>query len=52
VIHTNGPKPKIRDLQKFEIFVRENGHLTQKEMAKKWESPVSVTTLSKALKKN
>ena len=49
--YRRGPKPKINDLKAFEEFVKQNQHLTQEEMAQKWETPVSKTAIAKALKK-
>ncbi len=46
-----GPQPKIDDLDKFKEFAKENGHLTQKQMAEKWPESVSPARIGKALKK-
>lgn len=51
VTYRRGPKPKINDLKEFEGFAKENGHLTQQEMAQKWPSRVSRVLIGQALKK-
>lgn len=38
VTYRRGPKGKINDLEEFEAFAKENGNLTQQEMAQKWHS--------------
>ena len=53
-VYRRGPKPKIKDLERFEVFVKENGDMTQEEMAQKWsEESESVTRklISQAIKK-
>jgi transposase len=47
----HGPQPKIDDLEEFRTFAEQYGHLTQKEMAKLWPTPVSATTIGLALKR-
>ena len=46
-----GTRPSIEDLDEFRIFVEENGHLTQKEMVKRWPQPVSASAFARALRK-
>ena len=47
----HGPQPKINDLDAFRAFAEKYGHLTQKEMAELWPTPVSSTIVGIALKK-
>ena len=49
--YRRGPKPKIDDLEAFKTFAEANGHLTQKEMAEKWDKPVSPVLIRQALRK-
>ena len=49
--YRRGPKPKIDDLEAFKTFAEANGHLTQKEMAEKWDKPVSPVLIRQALSK-
>lgn len=46
-----GLRPKIDDLEAFRAFAEQHGHLTQKEMAQKWPTPVSDTLIRQALRK-
>jgi transposase len=46
-----GPKPKIDDLTAFKEFAQKYGHLTQEQMARKWQQPVSKTRIGQALKR-
>ena len=49
--YRRGPKPKISDLEAFKAFAEAHGHLTQKEMAEKWDKPVSSGLIRQALSK-
>jgi transposase len=49
--YQRGPKPKIDDLEAFKAFAETHGHLTQKEMSKKWVKPVSRVLIGKAMRK-
>lgn len=49
--YPRGLKPKIDDLDAFRAFVEKYGHLTQKEMAELWPTPVSPTLIRQALRK-
>ena len=49
--YQRGSKPKIDDLEAFQAFAEANGHLTQKEMAEKWDKPVSPVLIRQALRK-
>lgn len=49
--YRRGPKPKINDLEAFKAFAEAHGHLTQKEMAQKWDKPVSSVLIRQALSK-
>ena len=49
--YQRGSKPKIDDLEAFQVFAEANGHLTQKEMAEKWDKPVSPVLIRQALRK-
>lgn len=49
--YQRGPKPKIDDLEAFKAFAETHGHLTQKEMSKKWGKPVSRVVIGKAMRK-
>lgn len=51
VTDRRGPKGKINDLEEFEVFAKENRHLTQQEMAQKWHRRVSRVAIGQALKK-
>jgi transposase len=44
-------RQKIRDWEKFQAFVEENGDKTQAEMANLWEGEISERTICRALKK-
>jgi transposase len=44
-------RQKIRDWEKFQAFVEENGDKTQAEMANLWEDEISERTIGRALKK-
>jgi transposase len=46
-----GAKPLIKDLDELRKFVEQYGHLTQKEMVKRWPSPVSLTSFARALRR-
>jgi transposase len=45
-----GPSPKIMDLNAFQSFAEQHGHLTQQDMAQLWSEPISNRTIGKALK--
>ena len=49
--YPRGTRPTIEDLDEFRAFVEENGHLTQKEMVKRWPQPVSASAFARALRK-
>jgi transposase len=46
-----GAKPLIENLDEFRSFVEEYGHLTQKEMVKRWPSHVSLSSFARALRR-
>lgn len=49
--YQRGPKPKIKDLEKFRGFAQTYGHLTQQAMAEQWPQEISNRTMGKALKR-
>jgi transposase len=49
--YRRGPQGKIADLEQFRAFAREQGNLTQKDMAAQWHEPISDQAISKALRR-
>ncbi|AKE64805.1 hypothetical protein MYAER_3588 [Microcystis aeruginosa NIES-2549] len=49
--YRRGPKPQIDDLEAFQKFAEQYGHLTQEKMAQKWANPVSRMRIGQALKR-
>lgn len=49
--YQKGGRHRITDWEKFRAFVKENGELTQAEMAQAWEGEISRYTISRGLKK-
>ena len=46
-----GTQPKIRDLEKFSVFVKEHSDLTQKQMAEFWGNNATQQNISYACRK-
>lgn len=49
--YRRGPAPKIADLEAFQAFAGEHGHLTQQQMAEQWPKPISNRTIGIALRR-
>lgn len=49
--YQKGSRHQITDWNKFREFVKENGELTQAEMAQAWEGEISRHTIGRGLKK-
>jgi transposase len=49
--YRRGPEPKINDLEAFDRFAQQHGHLTQQQMAQQWPQPISNRTIGAALER-